>query len=55
MVVPSLRWEQRRKSRLGEHAKLNGGPVESELSRNMEGRRQLAGKTWTGDADVVWR
>lgn len=52
-VVPSLRWEQRTKSRLGGHAELHQGPVESELSSNVEGRRQLDGKSWTGGTDLV--
>lgn len=53
--MPSLRWEQRRKGRLGGHAELNRGPAESEPPRNMEGRRQLGGKSWTGGADLVCR
>lgn len=54
MVLPSLRWEQRRKGRLGGHAELNRGPVESEPPRNMEGRRQLEAETWFAGQEEHW-
>lgn len=46
--MPSLQWEQRRKGRLGGHAELHRGPVESERPRSMEGRRQLVEESGAG-------
>lgn len=43
-----------RKSRLGENAELNWGPVGSELPSNMKGGRQLVGKNWAGGIDLLW-